>query len=111
MTPWNFALDLKEVILDFAYLSFFLVLGTMLRRYVPFFRKFLIPNNIIAGFLALILGPQILGAIWRAVGLPGFAVIPLDGARLGIYVYHLLAITFISMGLRKEKRKSGKNPY
>ena len=80
MTPWNFALDLKEVVLDFAYLSFFLVLGTMLRRYVPFFRKFLIPNNIIAGFLALIFGPQILGAIWRAVGFPGFAVTPLYGA-------------------------------
>jgi ESS family glutamate:Na+ symporter len=39
------------------------------------------------------------------------AVIPLDGARLGIYVYHLLAITFISMGLRKEKSKTGKGPY
>jgi len=111
MTPWNFAIDLKEVVLDFTYLSFFLVLGTMLRRYVPFFRKFLIPNNIIAGFLALIFGPQILGAIWRAVGLPGMVVIPLDSARLGIYVYHLLAITFISMGLRKEKSKSGKGPY
>ena len=111
MTPWNFALDLKEVILDFTYLSLFLVLGTMLRRYVPFFRKFLIPNNILAGFAALIFGPQILGAIWRAVGLPGMAVIPLDTGRLGIYVYHLLALTFITMGLRKEKQKSGKDPY
>ncbi|MCK4813059.1 MAG: hypothetical protein KAT14_03895, partial [Candidatus Marinimicrobia bacterium] len=65
MTPWNFALDLKEVVLDFAYLSLFLVVRTLLQRYIPFFRKFLIPNNIIAGFCALILGPQILGAIWQ----------------------------------------------
>ncbi len=111
MTPWNFALDFKEVVLDLAYLSLFLVIGTLLRRYVPLFRKFLIPNNIIGGFLALILGPQILGGIWRAVGLPGFAVIPLDSARLGIYVYHLLAITFVVMGLRKGRGKTGKNAY
>lgn len=110
MTPWNLAVDLKEVVLDFAYLSLFLVVGTMLRRYVPFFRKFLIPNNIIAGFLALILGPQILGEMWKALGMKGMAFVPMDSTRLGIYVYHLLAITFISMGLRKEKRKSGKGP-
>lgn len=110
MTPWNFVLDFKEFVLDFSYLSFFLVIGTLSRRYIPFFRKFLIPNNIIAGFAALLLGPQILGALWRALDLPAFAVVPLNSDRLGIYVYHLLAITFISMGLRKEKRKSGKGP-
>lgn len=110
MTPWNFVLDFKEFVLDFTYLSLFLIVGTIFRRYIPFFRKFLIPNNIIAGFAALILGPQILGALWRTLGLPSFGVVPLDSDRLGIYVYHLLAITFISMGLRKEKRKSGKGP-
>jgi glutamate:Na+ symporter, ESS family len=109
-TPWNFTLDLKHVVLDFAYLSLFLVIGTMFRRYIHLFRKFLIPNNIIAGFAALIFGPQILGAIWRALSMPEFGVVPLNSDRLGIYVYHLLAITFISMGLRKEKRKSGKGP-
>ena len=111
MTPWNFALDLKEVVLDFAYLSLFLVAGTIFRRYVPFFRKYLIPNNIIAGFAALILGPQILGAFWRALDLPAISVVPLDSDRLGIYVYHLLAITFISMGLRREKKHFGKGPF
>ena len=111
MTPWNFAIDLKEVVLDFTYLSLFLVVGTLLRRYVPFFRKFLIPNNIIGGFAALILGPQILGALWRTLGLPGMPIIPLASDRLGIYVYHLLAITFITMVLRKKKTKSGKGPY
>ncbi|MDX9778393.1 MAG: hypothetical protein RBT43_06530, partial [bacterium] len=98
MTPWNFVLDFKEFVLDFTYLSLFLIFGTIFRRYIPFFRNFLIPNNIIAGFAALILGPQILGALWRALGLPSFGVVPLDSDRLGIYVYHLLAITFISMG-------------
>lgn len=111
MTPWNFAIDLKEVVLDFSYLSFFLVIGTLLRRYVPFFRKFLIPNNIIAGFVALILGPQILGTIWHAIGFPNFAFIPLESKRLGIYVYHLLAITFVTMGLRKGRTKTGRHAY
>jgi len=111
MTPWNLVVDLKEAVLDFTYLSLFLVVGTMFRRYIPFFRRFLIPNNIIAGFAALILGPQILGALWRALGMPSFAVVPIDSSRLGVYVYHLLAITFISMGLRKSKGKSGKGPF
>ena len=111
MTPWNFAIDLKEVVLDFTYLGLFLVVGTLLRRYVPLFRKFLIPDNIIGGFAALFLGPQILGALWRVLGLKGMPIIPLASDRLGIYVYHLLAITFITMVLRKKKTKSGKGPY
>ncbi|MDZ7796096.1 MAG: sodium/glutamate symporter [Candidatus Marinimicrobia bacterium] len=111
MTPWNLILDLKEVVLDFTYLSLFLVVGTLFRRYIPFFRKYLIPNNIIAGFMALFLGPQILGELWRTLGLPGMSVIPFDSDRLGIYVYHLLAITFISMGLRRKKKRFGKGPF
>jgi len=98
MNPWDLALNFKDVVLDFTYLSAFLILGTVLRRYVPFFQKFLIPNSIIAGFLGLIIGSQLLN------------LVNLDGERLGLYVYHLLALTFIAIGLRQEKTSWGKGP-
>ena len=88
MNPWDLTVNLKFVVLDFILLSTFLVIGTILRRYIRFFQHFLIPNNIIAGFIALILGPELLG------------ITNISGDRLGIYVYHLLALTFIAIGLR-----------
>jgi len=98
MNAWELSLDFKDVVLDFAWLSLFLIFGTILRRYGKFFQKFLIPNNIIAGFIGLILGPEII------------KLIPLNGDRLGMYVYHLLAITFVAVGLRKKKSQWGKGP-
>lgn len=98
MSPWVMTVDLKDVVLDFTFLSLFLIVGTIFRRYIPIFQKFLIPNNILGGFFGLILGVDIL------------KIIPLDGDRLGVYVYHLLALTFITMGLRKSKTTWGKGP-
>ncbi|MEA1986983.1 MAG: hypothetical protein U9N76_05795 [Candidatus Marinimicrobia bacterium] len=110
MSPWDLTVNLKDAVLDFAFLSLFLIVGTALRRYVPVFRKYLIPNNILGGFFALIFGPQILGALIRVLGYTQRAYIPLNSERLGVYVYHLLALTFIAMGLRKEKTHWGKGP-
>lgn len=98
MSPWDLSVNLKFVALDFILLGTFLVIGTILRRYVKFFQHFLIPNNIIAGFIALILGPQIIG------------LTNITGERLGIYVYHLLALTFIAIGLRDTRKDWGKGP-
>jgi ESS family glutamate:Na+ symporter len=74
------------------------MLGTVLRRYVKFFQTYLIPNNLIAGFLALIIGSQ------------GFGLIDLHADRLILYVYHLLALTFIALGLRQSKNNWTKGP-
>lgn len=98
MTPWDFTLNFKDVVLDVTYLGLFLVLGTILRRYVSFFQKYLVPNNIIGGFLGLIVSQQMLG------------IVNLDGNRLGQYVYHLLALTFIVIGLGKSKNNFGRGP-
>ncbi|MCF7740793.1 MAG: hypothetical protein K9N00_03250 [Candidatus Marinimicrobia bacterium] len=98
MNPWDLTINLKFVVLDLTFLSLLLILGTILRRYNKFFQKFLIPNNIIAGFIGLILGQQL------------FKILPLDPARLGKYVYHLLALTFVAIGLRQEKKKWGRGP-
>lgn len=98
MNPWDLDANLRNVVLDFLYLCGFLMLGTMLRRYIKFFQKYLIPNNLIAGFLALLIGSQ------------GLGFIELPSERLGLYVYHLLALTFIALGLRQEKTHWGKGP-
>lgn len=97
-STWDLTVNLKDVVIDFGLLSMFLVIATILRRYVKFFQRFLIPNNIVAGFLALILGPQLLG------------ITSITSDRLGVYVYHLLALTFIAIGLREEKTDWGKGP-
>lgn len=110
MNPWDVSINFKDFILDFSFLSLFLLLGTALRRYVPFFQKYLIPNNIIGGFLGLILGPQILGHVFKGFSFADYSYVPLNSDRLGVYVYHILALTFIAMGLRKEKTHWGKGP-
>ncbi|MDD5764822.1 MAG: sodium/glutamate symporter [Candidatus Marinimicrobia bacterium] len=98
MNPWDLTLSLKDLVLDFTYLSAFLVVGTILRRYIPFFQKFLVPNNIIGGFIGWIISQQVLNLVY------------LDENRLGQYVYHLLALTFITLGLRQSKNSFGKGP-
>jgi len=98
MNPWDLDVNLRFVVLDFLFLSTFLMIGTLLRRYVKFFQKYLIPNNLIAGFIALLIGSQ------------GFGLIDLSADRLILYVYHLLALTFIALGLRQSKSKWTKGP-
>ncbi|MFC1484110.1 hypothetical protein ACFL6Q_03575 [Candidatus Neomarinimicrobiota bacterium] len=97
-TPWDLTVNLKDAVLDFTWLSILLIAGAILRRYIPFFQKYLVPNNILGGFLGLLIGAQILG------------IANLSSERLGMYVYHLLALTFIAMGLRQEKKVWGTGP-
>ena len=88
MNTWTHAFTIGQFVLDFAVVSGLLLLGTLCRRYIRWFQRFLIPSNLIAGFLGLMLGPELLGV---AVFSP---------ERMGIYVYHLLALTFIGVGLQ-----------
>ncbi len=98
MNPWDLDVNLRAVVLDFLYLSSFILIGTLLRRYIKFFQRFLIPNNLIAGAIGLLIASQ------------GLGLIDLPSERLGVYVYHLLALTFITLGLRQEKKQWGKGP-
>ncbi len=97
MTLWDFPLTMGEAVLDFALISALLLAGVMARRYLRFFQRFLIPASLIAGFAGLMLGPELLGAVPFSVG------------RMGAYLYHLLALTFIGIGLQgsSETQSSG----
>lgn len=98
MSAWQLHITLTDFALDFSIFGVLLVVATILRRHVGFFQNYLIPNNLIAGVLGMILA-----AVFVQTGL-------LQSERLGAYVYHLLALLFIAFGLRKPNRGLGLNP-
>lgn len=95
MSSWTLDITAGEFFLDFAWMGLLLVAATWMRSRIKVLQDYLIPANLIAGALGLLLGANILG--W----------IDLTSDRLGAYVYHLLALLFIALGLRAPKRKVG----
>ena len=88
-----------DIILDISILGSFLFLATILRSKIKVLQKFMVPNNILAGFLLLI------------VGSGGFGLLETSSDRFGTYVYHLLAIVFIAMTLRKSENRGSKSTF
>lgn len=84
---------------DFLLLSLFIGIGVFFKRKVYFFRKYLFPTAIIAGFIGIILGPEV------------FNLIQLSSERLGSLVYHLMAIGFISIALKKRDHIHSRNIF
>ncbi|NCN04938.1 MAG: sodium:glutamate symporter [Spirochaetales bacterium] len=84
-------------IFDAVILSVLLLAGQILKRKIPFLNTFLLPSAIIAGFLGLLLGSD------------GIGLIHLDQERLGVYVYHLLGLGFISLAL-KDREMTASRP-
>lgn len=95
MSSWTLDISAGAFFLDFAWMGVLLVISTYLRSKIGILQKYLIPANLLAGVLGLILGANLLG--W----------IDLTSNRLGTYVYHLLALLFIALGLRAPKSKMG----
>ncbi len=87
-TGWNF-------IINFLLLAIFIGSASYLKKRFSIFHKFLIPIPIIAGFIGLFLGKEMLG------------LIPLARDQLGDIVYHLMAIGFIALALQERKKKKG----
>ena len=54
---------LDTLFVSLAILGILLIVGTILRLYVPFFKKYYFPASLIAGFIGLLLGPSVLGLI------------------------------------------------
>ena len=95
MSSWTLELTAGEFFLDFAWMGLLLVLATWMRSKIPVFQTYLIPANLIAGALGLVIGANLLG--W----------VDLTSDRLGAYVYHLLALLFIALSLRAPRKKIG----
>lgn len=60
--------NLRTVLFAFVLLAILLLAGRYLKHKIRFFQRLYLPASIIAGVLALLLGPQVLGAIATAVG-------------------------------------------
>ncbi len=83
---WSFLVQLGLLLL-------FLMLGNILRRTVPLFRKCLIPSALLGGTLLLVVD-----IITKHCG-----VVLVDNRMMQVITYHCLAIGFAAMSLKTEK--------
>ena len=97
VTGWDFSLANYDAVwgfmVQFGLLMLFLVIGNVLRRTIPLFRKCLVPSALLGGGLLLavnIISKQL-----------GFA--PVDKRLMQVITYHCLAIGFAAMSLKTEK--------
>jgi len=81
---------LWNVIVQFGIIAAAILVANILRRKIPFFRKSLMPTAVLAGFVLLIL---------RSVG-----VLRLDITMMETITYHGIAIGFVAMTLRVQKK-------
>lgn len=94
---WDFTLANYGAVWGFlaqlGLLLMFLMLGNILRRVVPLFRKCLIPSALLGGALLLV----------SNVFLKQFDIMLVDNRLMQVVTYHCLAIGFAAMTLKTEK--------
>lgn len=88
-TPWT-------LLIDVGIISALLLLGKLARARLPFIQRLFIPPSLLAGFCALLLGPEVLG--W----------LPLSN-NTGTYAGILIALVFGALPLTstRQTRKGG----
>ena len=96
-SSWNFTLAnygaVWAFLVQFGLLLLFLMLGNILRRTIPLFRKCLIPSALLGGTLLLIVN----------ISFKQFGVMAVDNRLMQVITYHCLAIGFAAMSLKTEK--------
>ncbi len=95
--------ELWNIIIQIGLIALFLLLANVLRRKVPFFRKSLMPTAVLAGFLFLILRTAGL-YLFKAETLASLPYNPFDTKLLEMLTYHGIAIGFIALSLRVDKK-------
>ncbi|MBN2559151.1 MAG: sodium:glutamate symporter [Clostridia bacterium] len=86
-----------EGLLQFVFLFVLMGAALLVKNSFKLFRKHLIPLSILAGLMGLVLGPDIL------------KLIPFDRDLLTKAVYHMLALGFISLGLKERMNKKSED--
>lgn len=103
-STWDFTLAnygaVWSFMVQFGSLLLFLLLGNILRRKVPLFRKCLVPSALLGGVLLLLV--NVMGE--------KFGVTLFDSQLLQVITYHCLAIGFAAMSLKTEKSTHNTNP-
>lgn len=103
-SSWDFTLTNYDAVWSFmvqlGLLLIFLMLGNILRRTIPLFRKCLIPSALLGGALLLVTD-----IIFKQFG---FTLV--DNRLMQVITYHCLAVGFASMSLKTEKSTHKTNP-
>ncbi|MBQ3575635.1 MAG: hypothetical protein IJA26_08180 [Clostridia bacterium] len=98
VSSWDFTLanygPVWSFMVQFGLLLLFMLMGNILRRTIPFFRKCLIPSALLGGTLLLVVN-----IITKNVF--NFALV--DNRLMQVITYHCLAIGFAAMSLKTEK--------
>jgi len=82
---WNFVIQIGII-------SVMVILSNVLRLKVPFIKKSLMPTSVLAGFILL--------------GVKYLNILPIDPKFLDMITYHGIAIGFIALSLRVQKKDS-----
>ena len=102
-TSWDFSMANYDAVwgflVQFGLLLLFLLLGNVLRRKIPLFRKCWVPSALLGGTVLLILN-----VIFRQFG-EGNGLV--DRQLMQVVTYHSLAIGFAAMTLKTERVKHG----
>ena len=96
-SSWDFTLANYDAVWAFmvqlGLLMLFLVMGNILRRTVPLFRRCLIPSALLGGAMLLVLN----------LITKHFGVVTVDNRLMQVITYHCLALGFAAMSLKTEK--------
>ncbi len=81
-----------SILMDILFLALFLGLATLVKKALPFLERYLVPNAIIAGFIGIVLGPELLKAT------------NFSRANIEQLIYHLMSIGFIALALKERDK-------
>ena len=103
-SSWDFTLanygPVWAFMVQFGLLLLFLMMGNILRRTIPLFRKCLIPSALLGGTLLLVVN----------IICKQFGFVLVDNRLMQVITYHCLAIGFAAMTLKTEKSTHKTNP-
>ena len=104
VSGWDFTLANYDAVWGFlvqlGLLLLFLMLGNILRRTIPLFRKCLVPSALLGGTMLLLVN-----IVSKQLGFK-----PVDNRLMQVITYHCLAIGFAAMTLKTEKSTHKTNP-
>ena len=96
-SSWDFTManygEVWAFLVQIGLLLMFLLLGNILRRTIPLFRKCLIPSALLGGALLLVVN----------IILKRFDLVMINNRTMQVITYHCLAIGFAAMSLKTEK--------
>lgn len=113
-------MKLTDVLHDFAFISLLLLVSFILRNRVRFLQRYFIPGALIAGFLGMLLGPEVLGKVspiyipftsslsqWAGVLVVVVCATQFLGLELGKVNRDVMATTFLAGTLHQTQLLTG----